>query len=72
MHFYTHRRVPPPFELYVENINDLSFFRNFKKISQKRHTKDLFDIERNKVMKNQLIQGIPQGLVYNNQSGGSF
>ena len=46
----------------------MKFFRNFKKKSQKTH--DLFNIKRNKVMKNQTIQGIPRGLAYNNQPGG--
>ena len=59
-----------PFGFYVEKIVNVKFFGNFKKKSQKWHTQDLSNIERNKVMKNQPNQGIPQGLVYNNQSRG--
>merc|ERR1712105_367025 len=71
MHFYTHRRVPP-FGLYVKKILDVKFFGNFKKKSQKWPTQDLSNIERNKVMKNQPIWGIPRRLAYNNQPGGLF
>ena len=67
--FYTYRRVPP-FGLYVEKILDIKFFGNFKKKSPKGPSQDLSNIERNKVMKNQPIWGIPQGLAYDNQSGG--
>ena len=49
----------PPFGLYVEKIVDINFFGNFKKKSQRWPTQDLSNIERNKVMKNQPIQGIP-------------
>ena len=31
---------------------------------------DLFNIEKNKVLKNHPIWGIPRGLAYNNQQGG--
>ena len=68
MHLYTHRRIP--FGLYVEKIVDVKFFGNFKKKSQKWPTQDLYNIERNKVMKNQSIRGIPQGLASDNQPGG--
>jgi len=54
----------------MEKIVDVKFFGNFKKKSQKWPTQDLSNIDRNKVMKNQPIQGIPQGLVYDNPSGG--
>ena len=54
----------------MEKIVDVKFFGNFKKKSQKWPTQDLSNIERNKVMKNQPIQGIPRGLAYNNQPGG--
>ena len=56
MHFYTHRR---PFGLYVEKIVEVKFFENFKKKSKKWPTKDLSNIERNKVIKNQPIWSIP-------------
>ena len=68
MHFYTYRRVP--FGLYVEKSVDVKFFGNFKKKSQKWPTQDVSNIERNKVIKNQPIWGIPRGLAYHNQSGG--
>ena len=71
MHFYMHRRVPP-FELYVEKIVDVKFFENCKKKSQKWPTQDLSNNERNKVMKDQPVCGIPRGSAYNNQPGGSF
>ena len=65
-----HRRVPP-FGLYVKKIVNLKFFGNSKKKkSQKWTTQELSNIARNKVMKNQPIQGIPGGLLYDNQSGG--
>ena len=54
----------------MEKIVDVKFFGNFKKKSQKWPIQDLSNIERNKVMKNQSIRGIPQGLAYNNQPGG--
>ena len=69
MHLYTYRRVPP-FGLYVEKIVDVNFFGIFYKKSQKWPNQDVSNIERNKVMKNHPIWGIPQGLGYNNQSGG--
>ena len=47
------------FGLYVKKIGDVRFFGNFKKKSQKWPTQDLYNIERNKVMKNQPIHGIP-------------
>ena len=56
----------------MEKIVDVKFFGSFKKKSQKWPTQDLSNIERNKVMKNQPIWGIPRGLAYNNQSGGIF
>merc|ERR1712079_651596 len=62
----------PPFGLYVEKIVVENFFGNFNKKSQKWPTQDLSNIERNKVMKNQPIWGIPQGFVYDNQPVGSF
>ena len=40
-------------------VVDVKFFGNFKKKFQKWPTQDLSNIERNKVMKNQPIQGIP-------------
>ena len=40
----------PPFELYVEKNNDVKFFGNFKKKSQKWPIQDLSNIESNKVM----------------------
>ena len=58
--------------MYAEKIVDVKFFGNFKKNSQKWPTQDLSNIERNKVMKNQLIQGIPHGLVNNNHLGDQF
>ena len=58
MHFYMYRRVPP-FGLYMEKIVNLEFFGNFKKKSQKWTTQAISNIARNKVMKNQPIQGIP-------------
>ena len=70
MDAFLHAQKGPPFGLYVERIVDPKFFGNFKKKSQKWSTQDLSNIERNKVMKNQSIQGIPRGLVYDNQSGG--
>ena len=48
-----------PFGLYVEKIVDVKFFGNFKKKSQKWTTQELSNIARNKVMKNQPIQGVP-------------
>ena len=54
----------------MEKIDDANFSGNFNKKFQKWPTQDLSNIERNKVMKNQPIQGIPQGLVYDNPSGG--
>ena len=68
---WTYRRVPP-FGLYVEKIVDVKFFGFFKKKSQKWPTQDLSNIERNKVMKNQPIWGIPRGLASDNQPGGVF
>ena len=47
-----------------------SLFALFKKKSQKWPTQDLSNIERNKVMKNQPIWGIPRGLAYDNLPGG--
>ena len=44
----------------------------FKKKFKKWPTQDLSNIERNKVMKNQPIRGIPRGLVYDYQPGGVF
>ena len=60
----------PPFGLCMEKIFDVKFFGIFKKKSQKWPTQDLSNIERNKVMKNQFIRGIPRGLAYDNQPGG--
>ena len=57
-------------DLYVEKIVDVKFFGFFKKKSQKWPTQDLSNIEKNKVMNNQPIWGIPRGLAYHNQSGG--
>ena len=54
----------------MEKIVDVKFFGFFKKKSQKWRTQDLSNIERNKVMKNQPIWGIPRGLAYDNQPGG--
>ena len=54
----------------MEKIVDVKFFGNCKKKSQKWPTQDLSNIERNKVMKNQSIQGIPRWLAYNNQPRG--
>jgi len=54
----------------MEKIVDVKFFGNFKKKSQKWPTQDLSNIERNKVMKNQPICGIPRGLASDNQPGG--
>ena len=54
----------------MEKIVDAKFFGNFKKKFQKQPTQDLSNIERNKVMKNQPIRGIPRGLAYNKQPGG--
>ena len=70
MHFYIYGKKGPPFGLYVEKIVDVKSFGNFKKKSQKWPTQDLSSIERNKVMKNQPIWGIPRGLAYDNQPGG--
>ena len=70
MHFYTYRRVP----LWIvcgQNCRRKNFWK-FQKEIPKKPTQDLSNIERNKVMKNQLIWDIPQGLAYNNQPGGSF
>ena len=53
--------------LYVKKIVDVKFFGNFKKKSQKWTTRELFNIARNKVTKNQPIQGIPRGLLYDIQ-----
>ena len=69
MHFQTYRRAPP-FGFYVKKIVNVKFFGNSKKKSQKWTTQELSNIARNKVMKNQPIQGIPGGLLYDNQSGG--
>ena len=49
----------PPFGLFVKKIVDANFFGNFKNKFQKWPTQDLSNIERNKVMKNQPIWGIP-------------
>ena len=54
----------------MEKIVDVKFFGFFKKKSQKWPTQDLSNIEMNKVMKNQPIWGIPQGLASDNQPGG--
>ena len=54
----------------MEKIVDVKFFGNFKKKSQKWPTQDLSSIERNKVMKNQPLRGIPRGLAYYNPPGG--
>ena len=56
-----------PIWIVCWKIVDVKFFGNFKKKSQKWSNKDLSNVERNKVMKNQPIQGIPWGLLYNNQ-----
>ena len=56
--------------LYVEKSVDVKFFGNFKKKSQKWLTQDVSNTEKNKVIKNQPIWGIPRGLAYHNQSGG--
>ena len=54
----------------MEKNVDVKFYEIFKKKSQKWPTQDLSNIERNKVMKNQFIRGIPRGLAYDNQPGG--
>ena len=51
-----------PFGLYVKKIVDVKFFGYFNKKSQERTTQELSNIARNKVMKNQPIQGIPRGI----------
>ena len=48
----------PPFGFYVKKIVNVKIFEIFKKKPQKWPTQDLSNIERNKVMKNQPIQGI--------------
>ena len=69
---FLHVYKGPPFGLYMEKIANVKFIGIFKKKSQKWPTQDLSNIERNKVMKNQPIRGIPRGLAYNNQPGGSI
>ena len=64
---FLHVQMGPSFGLYVEKIVDVKFSWNFKKKYQKWPTQDTSNIETNKVMKNQPIQGIPWGLVYDNQ-----
>ena len=59
-----------PLWIVCGKIVDVKFFENFKKKSKKWPIQDLFDIERNKLMKNQPIWGIR--LAYDNQSGGVF
>ena len=56
----------------MKKIINVNIFKIFKKKSQKWPTQDLSNIERNKVMKNQPIRGIPRGLAYDNQPGGVF
>ena len=72
MYAFLHVQKGPPFGLYVKKIVDVKFFGNFKKKFLKWPTKDLSNIKRNKVMKNQIIRGIPRGLAYNNQPEGVF
>ena len=54
----------------MEKILNVKCFGNLNKKSQKWPPQDLSNIERNKVMKNQPIQGILWRLVHNNQPGG--
>ena len=61
-----------PFGFWMKKVVNVKFFEIFKKKSQKWPTQDLSNIERNKVMKNQPIRGIPRGLAYDNQPGGVF
>ena len=53
MYFYTYKRG-----ILYEKIFDIKFFEIFKKKSKKWPTQNLSNGERNKVMKNQPIQGI--------------
>ena len=51
-------------------IVNIKIFEIFKRKPKKWPTQDLSNVERNKVMKNQPIQGILWRLVHNNQPGG--
>ena len=58
--------------VYVEKIVDVNILGNFKRKATNWPNQELSNIERNKVMKNQPIWGIPRGLASDNQPGGSF
>ena len=56
----------------MKKIVEVKFFEIFKRKSQKWPTQNLSNAERNKVMKNQPIQGIHGQLPRNNRSGGTL
>ena len=67
---FLHVQKGPPFGFCMKKIVNVKSFEIFKQNPQKLPTQDLSNVERNKAMKNQLIQGILWRLVHNNQPGG--
>ena len=62
----TQQRRVPPLDCMWKKLSTQIFLETSKNNSKN----GLSNFERNKVMKNQPIRGIPRGLAYNNQAGG--